>query len=199
MQPTRSVPAPRSAGDRALPRDPLDWNLLVTAREGRQPLLRRALRPIVRLRPSGFRNVLVGRVPDPEAALTAIAALRAHDDRLDGWLGKALVIARTFAVEVERFEEQVWEVIEPFLDRCAGRRFHVRVERRGHKGEIHTHATEQRLGARIHETLAARGAAPTVDFEDPDVVIAVETIGDLAGVALVERRDRERFPFAKID
>ena len=38
-----------------------------------------------------------------------------------------------------------------------------------------------------------------VDFRDPDVVFAVERIGDRGGIGLLTRELRERFPFVRID
>jgi hypothetical protein len=48
------------------------WNVLVTAQEGRQRELLRALRPLVRLERSAFRNVLIGEVADVERFLAAV-------------------------------------------------------------------------------------------------------------------------------
>ena len=87
----------------------------------------------------------------------------------------------------------------PFVDRLVGRRFHVRVERRGHKGVIDSHRCEEALGAFLWAALEARGARSVVEFHDPDVVVAVELVGDTAGLALVTRELRTRFPFLKID
>jgi tRNA(Ser,Leu) C12 N-acetylase TAN1 len=75
----------------------------------------------------------------------------------------------------------------------------VRVERRGHKGIIDTQACEQTLGAFLWAALEARGARPVVEFDDPDVVVVVELVGDTGGLALVTRELRTRFPFVKID
>jgi len=170
------------------------WNLIVTSRESGQRRLRRALRPIVRLQGSGFRNVFVARVDDVEGCLMAVAELCERRPRLDSWLGRILPIERTFAVDPGAFDAQLRVEAVPFVDRLAGRGFHVRVERRGHKGVINTHASEH-----FYDTLNARGQAATVQFADPDVVLAVEVLGDTAGLGLVTRALRERFPFVKIN
>jgi protease I len=78
-------------------------------------------------------------------------------------------------------------------------RFHVRAERRGHRGVIDSHACERALGAFLWEGLEARGGRPQVHFHDPDVVLAVEVVGDTAGLGLVTRELRARFPFVRID
>jgi len=37
-----------------------------------------------------------------------------------------------------------------------------------------------------------------VEFHDPNVVVVVELVGDTAGLAIVTRELRTRFPFVKI-
>ncbi|MEW6269995.1 MAG: THUMP domain-containing protein [Thermodesulfobacteriota bacterium] len=183
----------------AAPSPALDWNLVVTSRVGGHRQLRGALKGLVRLRPSGFRNVLVGRVDDVERLLTAVAELRERSPRLDEWLGKIVPIERTFAVDPARFEDDLEAVAASLADRLAGQSFHVRLERRGHKGEIDTHASEQALGKRLSEILQARGEPGRVTFDDPDVVVAIEVVGDAAGLGLIPRAMRTRWPFVKID
>jgi tRNA(Ser,Leu) C12 N-acetylase TAN1 len=177
------------------------WNVVVTARQGlgAQRALRAALSSLVQLRRSGFRNVSVGHVDDPDAFLVAVAQRRLTHPTLDRRLGKIITVERTFAVDPATFQARLQEEVAPFVDRLVGRSFHVRVERRGHKGVIDTHACEQGLGAFLSAALEARGARPVVAFHDPDVVVVVELVGDTAGVALVTRELRARFPFVKID
>lgn len=177
----------------------LDWNLVVTAREGRQRELRSALGARARVQRSGFRNVLVGRADDVAAFLEAVAVQRERQPFLDNWLARILPIERTFRVDVARLDEVLREETAPLLDRLAGRSFHVRVERRGHKGLIHTHLTEQALGEHLCNALKRRGAQAVIDFQDPDVVVAVELLGDVGGIGLVTRELRRRFPFVRID
>ncbi len=177
----------------------LDWNVVVTCRQGGQRAVRRALHPLVRLRRSGFRNVLVGHVEDVEAFLAAAGELLARRPKLAASLGKVLPVERTFAIDVARFHEQLQSEAAPLLDRLVERSFHVRVERRGHKGVINTHATERALGDYLYEALRARGQHPTVRFTDPDVVVAVEVLGEVAGVSLITRELRQRLPFVRID
>ena len=174
------------------------WNLVVTAQEGGGKRLRRALRPLVELEWSPFRNVAFAWVPDRDAFLDAVAALKVAQPRLDEWLGKIVPIEATFVLDVPRVLTQLEELVIPWLPRLAGASFHVRVVRRGHKGVLDSHATEQALGGRIVELLEARGTAGRVDFRDPDLIVHVELVGDVGGVALVPRALRERYPFVRV-
>jgi tRNA(Ser,Leu) C12 N-acetylase TAN1 len=203
MTASRSGPAGAGAGPVEVSADPLapdlDWNLLVTAMQHHAGDVRRSLRPIVDVRSSRFRNVLLARVDDPGAALTAVAELTVRRPALRAWLGKMVPVARTFAVDPDQFTTQAEEALAPLLGEIAGRSFHVRVERRGHKGRIDSHAVERDLGEWILDVLQARKAAARVDFHDPDVVVAVELVGDVAGVALLPRTLREAHEFVRID
>jgi tRNA(Ser,Leu) C12 N-acetylase TAN1 len=178
---------------------PLDWDVVVTSREGGQRRLRRALGRLARLRRCDFRNVLVARVDNVEAFLEAVAQRLAERPLIAGWLGKILPIERTFPVDVTTFVAQVCAESTRFLDRLAGRSFHVRVERRGHKGVLNTHEIERAIGEHVYEALVARGTPASVSFRDPDAVLVVEVLGPMAGMGLVTRDLHARFPFVRID
>ena len=115
------------------------------------------------------------------------------------WLGKALPITTTFPVRPETFVQDVESRLTALVNELGGKSFHVRVERRGHKGELHTHELEQRFGAYLWQQLEAHHARPAVSFGDPDVVIAIEIAGPTAGIAVISRQLRHAFPFVKID
>ena len=176
-----------------------DWNIVVTSRQGGQRAVRRALHPLVRLRRAGFRNVLIGRVDDVDTFLASVAELLEQRRSLASALGKILPVEHLFLIDVPRFHEQLAEEAAPLVERLVGQSFHVRVERRGHKGVINTHAAELALGEALYGALEARGAKPTVTFSDPDVVVAVEVMGDVAGIELLTREMRQRFPFVYVD
>ncbi len=96
-------------------------------------------------------------------------------------------------------EAQLQSEVNAFVERLAGRRFHVRVERRGHKGIIDMHALEKVLGEHVYSALEQRGERPVVQLRDPDAVAVIEIVGEVAGAGLITRELRERFPFVKID
>jgi tRNA(Ser,Leu) C12 N-acetylase TAN1 len=48
--------------------------------------------------------------------------------------------------------------------------------------------------------LKEQGQPPAaVDFQDPDTIIAVETIGQKAGLSFWTREQLQRYPFLKMD
>lgn len=175
----------------------LDWNLVVTARSGRRRDLASALRPIVRLKSGGFPDVLVGRADDVDACLDAIAA-RADPAFRREILARVVPIVRTFVLDPDDLEEQLLGETATVLDALVGRRFHVRVERRGSKGVVRTDLLERVLGTALVDALHARGETPQVVFADPDAVVAVELIGAVGGLALLTREQRARHPFVRV-
>jgi tRNA(Ser,Leu) C12 N-acetylase TAN1 len=180
-------------GDRA------QWNVLVTAQEGAARDLKRLVQRYGAFRWSAFRNVLLGQVPEPASFFQALAAELERKPFVSRWLGKALPIMMTFPVRPESFLTDAESRLAVLAHDLKGKTFHVRVERRGHKGELHTADLEHRLGEFLWELLEKEQAKPAVSFNDPDVVVAVEIAGATAGIAVIPRKLRENFPFVKID
>jgi tRNA(Ser,Leu) C12 N-acetylase TAN1 len=60
-------------------------------------------------------------------------------------------------------------------------------------------AEERYLDVGILERLRELGRPGRVDFQDPDYVIDVETVGERAGMSLWSRHDLKRFPFLRVD
>jgi tRNA(Ser,Leu) C12 N-acetylase TAN1 len=174
----------------------LDWNLVVTARGGRRHDLVHALRPIVRLVRAGYPEVLIGRADDVDACLAAIAA-RADSIFTAEVLARVVPVTRTFVLAPD-VEEQLRAETAALVPGLAGRSFHVRCERRGHKRIVQSDRLERMLGTALFAALRARGEEPRVTFDDPDVIVAVELIGAVGGVGLVPRTLRTQYPFVRL-
>jgi tRNA(Ser,Leu) C12 N-acetylase TAN1 len=86
-----------------------------------------------------------------------------------------------------------------FLPELAGKGFHVRINRHGFKGHLSSHEEERLLGAVLQEALAKAGTPGDVTFEDPDVILVVETLGNRAGLSLWSREDLRRYPALRLD
>jgi tRNA(Ser,Leu) C12 N-acetylase TAN1 len=175
----------------------LDWNLVVTARSGRRSDLVYALRPIVKLRHAGFPDVSIGRAADVDACLAAIA-VRADRDLVPEVLARVVPVARTFLIAAPELEAQLLAETASYVDALVGRSFHVRVERRGQKEVARSDTLERRLGTGLVDALRARGAEPRVTFDDPECIVAVELVGRVCGIGLVDRELRRRFPFVRV-
>jgi len=55
------------------------------------------------------------------------------------------------------------------------------------------------LDEALLETLEHRGTPGRIDFDDPDFILDVETVGQRAGMSLWTREDLHRYPFLKLD
>jgi tRNA(Ser,Leu) C12 N-acetylase TAN1 len=107
-------------------------------------------------------------------------------------------IDHAFAFQVESLSAQLGRAVLDYADRIDSGSFYVRIERRGHAGAIHSQALEQELDRSLMDHLREQGAAPRIEFKDPDAIVAVELIGDECGIGLITRTMRERFPFVKV-
>jgi tRNA(Ser,Leu) C12 N-acetylase TAN1 len=175
------------------------WNVIVTARTGYRRKLRRGLGPLLRLRRSAYPNVLTGLHEDPQAFLDSLDKLLTEKPYLATPISRFMTVERAFPVDPPGFAEQLEVEIEPFLERLANKTFHVRLERRGHKGRIHSKDCEISLGGHIYERFVSQGLRPSVKFADPDIVVVVEIIDDPAGKRHQKRDDRRRDPQQKND
>ncbi|HEU4727841.1 MAG TPA: THUMP domain-containing protein, partial [Kofleriaceae bacterium] len=174
----------------------LHWNVIVTVRRdfGRAIRLLRKLGATER---TGLFNVLLMRVPDVRALLEQIAQVPADEHFFETISHVVPVTHKLSFSTADDFERGARDIVLGWLPQLAGKSVHVRMRRRGHKGELHALDIERRLGGALIEELARRGTPGHVVLDDPDAVIAIETIRDEAGLALWTRSDLERYPFLR--
>ncbi|MBI3355689.1 MAG: hypothetical protein HY038_02745 [Nitrospirae bacterium] len=174
------------------------WNVVVTAKNHEQRHLARLVKRLGDFWWTPFLGLLVGRVEDQEAFCEQ---LRRREEEKPGFLrplARLIPIDCTFTFQVEHLPAQLERAVLAYADRIDSGSFYVRIERRGHPGAIHSQPLEQELDRMLMEHLQEQGAAPRIDFKDPDAIVAVELIGDECGVGLITRTMRERFPFVKV-
>jgi tRNA(Ser,Leu) C12 N-acetylase TAN1 len=99
----------------------------------------------------------------------------------------------------DEFEEKAAAIVEPWLEELAGATFHVRMHRRGFQGRLASPVEERFLDHYIIGRLQQMGSDATVSFDDPDFIIAVETVGQRAGLSLWTREDLARHPLLKLN
>jgi len=175
-----------------------DWNVLATAKELDQRHLARTLKRFGDFRWTRFRGVLVGRVEDVPAFLDQLIRCQDDDPSFLDPLAKLVPVDQIFAFTVETFVEQLRAAVLRYADRIGNGSFYVRLERRGHHGEIHSQQVEQELDRLLIATLGEKGLTPSIDFKDPDWIIAIETIDDICGVGALPRELRARYPFVRL-
>ncbi len=175
-----------------------DWNVLATAREGGFARARRLLASLGQVAETRFYNVLLARVPDPRALLQRLAEQAAADPGSVACLARLAPADRTFAFQTaEEFLARAREAVLAVAPALGGRSFHVRVHRRGFRGTLHSQEVERALAGVILESLEVAGRPGRVAFQDADAVVAVETVGSQAGMALWTREELARWRLLK--
>ena len=174
------------------------WNVVATSERFRERRLLKQLSPYGEFQRTGFRDVLRGRVENVDDFLEKLQGeFEKFPFNLNA-LSKVVPIDRTFEFTVEAFLERAKEVVRPYIETIDGGKFYIRIERRGHKGELDSHSLEQSLGAYLHAELERLGHHPATDFKDPDFIVAIETFADAAGAGLVRRGMKEKCRFVRI-
>lgn len=177
-----------------------DWNVIVSVREGGFGRARQLLREFGAVGPSGFLNVLVMRVDDPKRLLEGLAAALLQEPDAVGFLGRVVPVRSTFTFQSpEEFEARARDAALAFLPELAGKGFHVRMHRHGFRGRLFSQDEERRLGAVLQEAMEKAGAPGHVTFEDPDAILAVETLGNQAGLSVWTREQLRRYAFLRLD
>lgn len=177
-----------------------NWNLVATTAEGKYTQALKFLAPFGIVKPTSYSNVVMMHVRDTPAFLTRLA----HEWQAQGGqlslLQRVVPIAHTFnfsdrAMLIQRAKN----VMLDWVPRLTGHSFHMRMHRRGFKDRLNSVEEEQMLSAAIIDDTGKAGARAIVSVDDPDAVIAVETIGNNAGISLWLREDLQRYPFLHND
>lgn len=174
----------------------IDWNVIVTVRHDFDRALE-LLRPFGRAEGTNLHNVIAMRVPDPRGFLDEIAQLP-RDERFFETIGHVIPIThKLWFANADELERKAREIVLGWAPVLAGKSMHVRLHRRGRRGELARHELEQQLGAALLEELERRGTPGRIAFDDPDAIVVIETLHDEAGLALWTRDDFERHPFLR--
>jgi tRNA(Ser,Leu) C12 N-acetylase TAN1 len=174
-----------------------DWNVLATSVEGARPVLLAGLRRHGAFRGAGYRNVAIGRVVDRPAFFAAFRDDLARDTLVAAAVGRVLPIDEVLQLTEDDPQASLEAAVTALAPRVTGS-FFVRLERRGLHGTLHSSDVERTLGAALWRALESAGRTPRVTFRDPDLVVAIETLGPRAGIALVDRALRATYPFIRI-
>ncbi len=148
-----------------------------------------------------YFNVLVMHVYDVGQFLEDIKTAVAINVQLMDAIARIMPVTHTFKFQSPvEFEEKAKITVTEWLPVLSGKRFHVRMHRRGFKDRLSSQNEEKILDGFILNTLEQQGKAHAkIDFDDPDCIIAVETVGQTAGFAIWTKEQLHRYPFLKID
>jgi tRNA(Ser,Leu) C12 N-acetylase TAN1 len=177
-----------------------DWNVVVTVHEGGFSGACRLLGKIGPVSRTEFFNVLVMRAEDINALLERLRELVEREPGILNDIARLIPLQHVFNFQSpETFEEKAAEIVSRWVPVLADKSFHVRMRRRGFKGRLSSMDEERFLDDRILEALEKEGSQGRIVFENPDFIIAVESVGTRAGLSLWSRDELRRYEFLKTD
>jgi tRNA(Ser,Leu) C12 N-acetylase TAN1 len=177
-----------------------DWNVVISVREGGYSAARDLLGGFAEVGRTHYFNVLVAKAADPRALLETLSELSATIPDIPNFVARVVPLAVTFDFEsAEQFEVKAREAVLQWADQLAGKSFHVRVHRRGLKKELPSTKEERMLAEVLLEATQKAGYPAKISFDDPDAIVAVETIDNRAGLSLWSRDDLSRYPLLGLD
>jgi tRNA(Ser,Leu) C12 N-acetylase TAN1 len=176
------------------------WNVVVTVQNEGYHRARKLLERFGTVAETDFFNVLLMRVTDHREFLEQ---LREEGEREPGALcalARVVPVLQSFSFQTPaEFEEKARQAVSAWLPPLQGKSFHVRMHRRGFKGRISGMEEEKFLDSYLLEALETIGAQGRITFDDPDAIIAVETVGPRAGLSLWTREELQRYPLLQLD
>lgn len=178
-----------------------DWNVVATvATEGFRDSIR-ILSDFGEVSRSAYRDVIVMHTElGARELLEALRKLTETDKTLLNAVARLTPVTRRFAFSsAGEFRSRVTAAVLPWVPELEGRTFFVRMHRRGFHEELSSQVEERALGRFLVDSLDGEQGRARVGFEDPDVVIAVETVGGQAGVSRWTRADLDRYELLRFD
>jgi tRNA(Ser,Leu) C12 N-acetylase TAN1 len=175
-----------------------EWNVVLTSQMDQERRLLRELEGLGEFSPSGFREVIIGKVPDLTIFLETLKEYWEGKAFFPQLLSTVVPVRRVFPFTLENLVDRLQEEVRPLAAEIRDQAFYVRMKRRGHKGEISSLEVEQALDHFLKEELTSRGFSPHIDFTRPEVIVVVETIHNQCGLNLITREMKDRYPFIKV-
>jgi tRNA(Ser,Leu) C12 N-acetylase TAN1 len=175
-----------------------EWNAVISVNEYGFKRAFEVFGGFGEVRRTEFFNVLVMRAENTKEMLERLRERRQRDPESLAFLSRLVPVTHAFIFHsAEEFETKSKEIVGGWASRLAGKRFHVRIRRRGFKGKLSSLEEEKMLDTLLLQELEKAGAQGRVDFEDPDAVIAIESVGTWAGLSLWTREELEMYPFVR--
>jgi len=176
------------------------WNVVITIQEHFFEQALQYLKPFGVLAKTEFYNVLVMQTEDTQQTLQQLQKKLNADADMQTAISRVLPVTHSFTFQTpEEFETKARAIAETLLPKITNKTFHVRMHRRGFKGRLSSKEEEKFLDTYILDQLEQSGSPCKINFENPDVIIVVETVAQQAGISIWNREDIQRYPILKLD
>jgi hypothetical protein len=177
-----------------------DWNAVITVHEGGFVPACRLLEPFGPVRKTEFFNILVMRSHDPFHLLADLQEQLGTNPAIASWISRFMPMRKRFTFQSPaEFELRCQEELLEWLPILGNSRFHLRMHRRGFKGRLSSMEEERFLDEFLLQKLEEGGRPAKVTFDDPDTIIALETVGTQAGLSIFGRDELHCFSLLHID
>ncbi len=168
----------------------LDWNVLVKVKEHSFSPAYLLLEKLGKVYQSDFENLLLVEVESIPQFLAKCDRTFKKDPNLLNLFERIVPVTKTFSFQsAEEFETKAKEIVMDWLPMLADKKFYVRMHRIGFKDRIDRHEEETFLDLVILQELEKIGNPGQIGGIDPDVIVAVETVTERAGLACWTRQD----------
>jgi tRNA(Ser,Leu) C12 N-acetylase TAN1 len=176
------------------------WNAVISVREGGYTQARRLLQRFGTVYRTDYYNVLVMKVDDIHQLLEELRERADDEPETLAVIAHLMPAARCFDFRSQDdFEALAREAALSWVAALAHKSFHVRLHRRGLKDQLPSPEEERFLDRALLEALERAGTPGRITFEDPDAILAIETINHRAGLSLWTRDELQRYPFLHLD
>jgi tRNA(Ser,Leu) C12 N-acetylase TAN1 len=177
-----------------------EWNAVISVREKGFGRAFDVFGEFGEVKRTEFFNILLLRARNVAHMLETLHERVDKSPESLTFLARLIPVTRTFIFHSpEEFEDRTRSAVLGWAEDLAGKSFFVRLHRRGFRGRIQSMDEESLFDTLLLEELEKSGRPGRISFDDPDAVIAIETVGTWAGLALFTREEKERYPFIRIE
>ncbi|MEM7762259.1 MAG: hypothetical protein AAF298_29705 [Cyanobacteria bacterium P01_A01_bin.40] len=177
----------------------LDWNVLVDVRQHGFSSAYLLLEKLGAVYQSDFENILLMKVANISQFLAELNTKIEKDPSVANLFNRIVPVTKTFSFQSqEEFETKAKEIVFDWIPELVGKKFYVRMHRIGFKDRIDHHEEETFLDLVILQELEKIGKLGTIGALDSDILIAVETVSQQAGLSCWTRQDLSKYPWLKL-
>lgn len=177
-----------------------DWNIVITVEEHGYREMRDRLSSFGIVDKTDFYNVLVMSAENARDTFIRIHAMWHEDGRMQALLSRVMPVTHSFSFQTpEQFEDSARQAASALIPALGGRTFHVRMHRRGFRGRLSSQNEELFLDHFLIQQLNEAGTPGQIGFDNPDCIIALESVGQWAGLSLWTRDEIHQYPLLKLD